>query len=107
VRVCANNTDLSSCDPGSRLRSWELRAPSANKAAKRPELAAVRNAFATVPGAIIGPTRPDVCSDTLAVPVALRADASGIKAGTVVLKSFATLYSGVKDSDKLKLICMP
>ncbi len=107
VRVCGNDTDLPACTPGERLRSWELRAPSAAKAERRPELAAVRQAFAGVPGAIVGPTRRDVCTDPLAVPVALRADASGLEAGSVVLKSLATLYTGEKDSDKLKLTCLP
>jgi cysteine-rich repeat protein len=107
VRVCANNTDLPDCAPGPRLRSWELRAPSATKAAKRPELAAVRAAFTTVPGAIIGPTLLDVCSGTLAVPIPVRTYATGVKAGSLVLKSYATLYTGEKDSDKLKLVCQP
>jgi cysteine-rich repeat protein len=107
VRVCANNTDLQACTPGTRLRSWELRSPSVAKAVHHPELAAVRAAFAGVPGAIVGPTRHDVCSDVLAVPIAVRADASGVKAGSLVLKSLATLYTGEKDSDKLKLICFP
>jgi cysteine-rich repeat protein len=106
-RVCANNTDRPACEPGSRLRTWELRSPSANKAAKRPDLAAVRSAFAGVAGAIVGPPLADVCSDVLAVPVAVRSSAAGVKPGSVVLKSFATLYSGEKDADKLKLICMP
>ncbi len=107
VRVCANNTDLPSCSPGSRLRSWELRSPSANKAAKRPDLAAVRAAFAPVPGSIVGPDRQDVCSDSLAVPIKVKTSAGGVKAGSLVLKSYATLYTGEKDSDKLRLICRP
>jgi cysteine-rich repeat protein len=107
VRVCANDTDRPACTPGERLRSWELRSPSAAKAAHRPELAAVRAAFAGVPGTIVGPTRRDVCSDVLAVPIAVRANASGLKAGALVLKSLATLYTGEKDSDKLTLICLP
>jgi cysteine-rich repeat protein len=107
VRVCANNTDLPSCTPGSRLRSWELRAPSVNKAAKRPDMAAVRDAFATVPGSIVGPDRTDICSETLAVPIKVKTSASGTKAGSLVLKSHATLYTGQKDSDKLTLICLP
>ncbi len=107
LRVCANNTDLPSCDPGDRLQSWELRAPSAKKAATRPALAAVRDAFATVPGAVIGPDRPDVCSGTVAVPVAVKTSGAGSKAGKLILKSYATLYTGEKDSDRLKLICRP
>jgi cysteine-rich repeat protein len=107
VRVCGNNTDVEECDPEPRLRSWELRAPSANKAASRPELAAVRAAFTAVPGAIIGPTQRDVCSNTLDVVVPLKANGRGSRPGSVVLKSYATLYSGGKDVDKLKLVCQP
>ena len=107
VRVCGNNTDIEECTPEPRLRSWELRAPSANKAASRPELAAIRAAFASVPGAIIGPTARDLCSDTLDVVVPLKPGAGGAKARSIVLKSYATLYSGGKDSDKLKLVCEP
>jgi cysteine-rich repeat protein len=81
--------------------------PSVNKAAKRPDIAAVRDAFATVPGAIVGPDRPDVCSDTLAVPIKVKTSTGGTKAGSLVLKSHATLYTGQKDSDKLRLICLP
>ncbi len=107
LRVCANNTDLPSCTPGTRLQSWELRAPSVSKAAKRPALAAVRAAFAPVPGAIIGPDQPDVCSGTLAVPVEVKTSAGGTKPGLLSLKSFASLYTGEKDSDKLRLVCRP
>ena len=103
VRVCADNTEMPDCRPGSRLRSWELRSPSAHKAATRPALAAARAAFASVPGAIVGPTLSDVCSSTLDVPIAVR----GLKPGSLVLKGYATLYTGEKDSDKLKLICLP
>ncbi len=107
VRVCALNTDVPTCHPGTRVRSWELKSPSANKAAKRPALAAIRAAFAPVPGAIVGPELRDVCSDTLAVPIGVRVSGSGLKAGAMTLKSSATLYTGERDSDKLKLICVP
>jgi cysteine-rich repeat protein len=107
VRVCANNTNLSSGEPGSRLRSWDLRAPSVTKAAKRPDLAAVRGAFATVPGAIIGPDRQNVCSETLSVPVKVRTSAAGTKPGPLVLKASSSLYTGEKDNDRLKLVCIP
>jgi cysteine-rich repeat protein len=107
MRVCANNTDLPECPVGSRLQSWQLRSPSAAKAAKKPALAAVRAAFTSVPSALLGPPLPDVCSGTLAVPVALRANLSGSKPGSLVLKSYATRYTGERDSDKIKLICTP
>jgi cysteine-rich repeat protein len=109
VRVCGNNTDVSTCAPRAdqRIRSWELRVPSESKAAKRPELAAVRAAFATVPGSIVGPAQDDVCSNTLDVVVPTKAVATGAKPGSVVLKSYATLYTGEKDTDKLKLVCRP
>ncbi len=107
VRVCGNNTDVPGCTPGTRLRSWELRTPSAKKAATRPALAAVREAFAGVPGAIVGPAFPDVCSDVLAVPVDLKRSGSAPKAGTLVLKSQSTLYDGERDADRLKLVCFP
>jgi hypothetical protein len=107
VRVCANNTDRPACTPGPRLRSWELRAPSAAKALKRPELAAVRSAFNGILGAIIGPTTLDVCSQTLAVPIQVKPSGAGAKPGSLILKSYATLFTGEKDGDKLRLICLP
>ncbi len=109
LRVCVNNTDVAGCEPerDQRLQSWALRAPSAAKAAKRPELAAVRAALAGVSGQIVGPEAQDVCSDVANVPVELRVTASGVKRGTVSLKSTATPYRGGQDKDALKLVCLP
>lgn len=107
LRVCANNTDVDECSPGPRLAAWELRTPSASKAAKHPALAAVRAAFATVPGAIVGPDLSNVCSGTLDVTLPLKAFGVGFKPAKLTLKSQATLYTGEKDGDKLKLICVP
>lgn len=108
VRVCANNTDLAACDGDARLRSWTLRTPSATQAAKRPSLAAVRAAFTSVPGAIVGPALSDLCSADLEVPVSVRANAAGTrKPGTLILKSQATRYTDERDIDKLKLVCVP
>ena len=54
LRGCASLTDLARCTPPTRLASWTLVQPSAAKAAKHPDLAAVRTALAPVPGAIVG-----------------------------------------------------
>jgi cysteine-rich repeat protein len=107
VRACANLTDVDNCTPPTRLASWELLRPSTAQAARRPEVAAVRNAFAPVPGAIVGPDQRNVCSDWLAVPVLLRGSPGRFAAGKVGLKSTAVTYGGDRDTDKLKLVCLP
>jgi hypothetical protein len=107
VRACANLTDVADCTPPSRLRSWELSSPSASKAAKHPSLAAVRAAFAPVPGVIVGPDQRNVCTDWLAVPVPLRQTSAGFAKSKLNLKSVADTYEGVRDTDKLQLICVP
>jgi hypothetical protein len=107
VRVCINNADLAPCLADGRLASWSLDRPSAAQAAGRPHLAAVRAAFSAVPGAILGPLTPDLCTDSLAVPVPLRAAASGFKTGKLDLKTRVTRYDGSSDKDKLRLTCVP
>ncbi len=108
VAVCANNTDLGRCAPGTRLASWSITAPSATKAARDPAAAAVRDALTgVVLPSIVGPSAPDVCSPTADVTVPLRAVASGYAARKLTLKTRATLYDGAKDGDKLRLICLP
>ncbi len=107
LRICANLTDLDRCTPPTRLASWTLVQPSAAKAAKHPDLAAVRAALAPVPGAIVGPDQRNVCSDLLDVRVPLRGTPGAFKHGKLGLKSSATTYEGDRDNDKLKLICLP
>jgi cysteine-rich repeat protein len=108
VRVCANNTHLAACTPGTRLASWELRTPSAAQAETRPTAAAVRQALlSVVPGSIVGPSQHDVCSPLAAVPVTLRGAAGAWGKGRVTLKTLAELYDGRKDNDKLRLECRP
>jgi cysteine-rich repeat protein len=105
VRVCANNTDLAACQPGTRLSSWELRTPSANKAAKDPLMAAVRASFlGVVPGTLVGPSAPDVCTGDIDVAVPLK----GVtREGKLKLGARATLYDGRRDQDALQLVCLP
>ena len=107
VRVCANNTDRERCLAPSRLSSWELVRPSAAQAAKRPELAAARAAFAPVAAAIVGPDARDLCSDWLAVPLPLRVAAGSYRAAKLTLGSVARTYDQRKDADTLKLLCLP
>ena len=105
VQVCANNTDApADCEPGSRLAAWTLTSPSAAQASHDPTAAAVRSAFAVVPGAIVGPSARDVCSGDVLVRVPLR---SGPKSGKRKLKSRGDLYGGARDSDGLMLVCRP
>ena len=59
------------------------------------------------PGATIGPTLPDVCSGTLDVSIPVKTYGAGAKVGSLVLESYATLYTGEKDSDKLMPIGLP
>jgi hypothetical protein len=104
VRVCANNTDVEGCEPPARLASWELRAPSVKRAEKDPAMAVVRNAFAPVPGSIVGPDARDVCTDPLEVVVPLQ---KGVKVRKLTIKARASDYENAKDSDRLKLVCLP
>ncbi len=107
VQVCANLTGLERCEPPTRLASWELRTPSASAAAKKPALAAARAAFAPVVGTIVGPDERNVCTGWLAVPVPLRPRATGYAVGKLTLKAAATTYDDDRDTDKLKLVCLP
>ena len=105
LKVCVNNTDgAANCTPSSRLASWDLMVPSASKAATDPTAAAVRAAFAGVPGTILGPTTRDLCTPALLVPVPLKA--SG-QAGKLKLKTRGQLYGKAHDQDALRLICLP
>src|SRR6185369_17339272 len=64
LHVCAAVSTLPACAPPERLASWRLVKPSAKDAANHPDAAQVVDALnATVPGAIIGPLGPDICSD--------------------------------------------
>lgn len=108
LRVCVNNTDQPACQPGTRLASWELKKPSANQAAKHPELAAVRTALlgAVLPS-VVGPTTRDVCSPIAEVVVPMRGTPERRRAGKLTLSTRAVLYSGANDADKLRLECRP
>jgi cysteine-rich repeat protein len=108
VRVCGNDTNVPGCVASDRLASWVVERPTLTQAAKQPWMATLRDALdGTVPGAIIGPAVPDVCSDVVAVTVPLRAAPSGSKAGRVKLQSRAADYAGRIDKDKLALECRP
>ena len=104
LRTCANNTDVAGCTPGNRLSSWSLRTPNAAQAAKRADVGAARAALlGTVPSSIVGPSARDVCSPVMSIPVAVR----GTHAGKLSLKTLAIQYDGARDSDTLKLVCLP
>ncbi len=107
IRACASVTSLERCTPPTRLGTWTLVQPSDKKAARHPELAAVRAALAPVPGALVGPDQRDVCSARLAVRVPLRGVPGALKSGKLALKTSATTYEGGRDNDKLKLVCVP
>jgi cysteine-rich repeat protein len=106
VHACANLTNMTECRSPTRLAGWQLVQPSAAKAAKHADLAAVRAALATVPGAIVGPDQRNVCSDWASIVVPLRGSEAQ-KAGKVLLKSTATDYEEKRDIDKLQLVCVP
>jgi hypothetical protein len=107
VRVCAKNTTLVGCTPEARLASWTLVKPSAQTAAHDAAAANVRAAFAGVAGALVGPTEEDLCTDDLAVSVPLRGLPGKHRPGKLQLKSAAAGYSGLVDTDKLRLTCLP
>jgi cysteine-rich repeat protein len=102
LQVCAGNTDLAGCTPAA-LSAWDLTKPSAQQAAKRPELAAVRAAFGAVPGVITGVATPDVCSPVVEVVV----PRAGTGKGALTLAGSGTSTGGVRDKDALKLLCVP
>jgi hypothetical protein len=103
VRTCANNTDVPDCTPSTRLASWQLKTPSASKAARDPVAAAVRTALlSTVPSVIVGPDDRDVCSADAEIVVPIRN-----RIGKVTIKTRATLYDGTKDNDKMTFVCVP
>ena len=105
LKVCANNTEaLAACEPSTRLASWQLTSPSEAKAEHDPAAAAVRAAFATVPGTIVGPTARDLCTPTILVPVPVKANG---KPGKTKLKSQGRIYGKAQDQDILRLICLP
>ncbi len=107
VRVCVNNTDIAACAPPSRLLRWELKTPSANKAARDPASAAVRAALlGVVPSTVVGPEGRDLCSPPAEVPVVLRGNA-GAHRGVVKLKTRAFPYTPGFDVDGLTLTCLP
>jgi cysteine-rich repeat protein len=107
VRVCANASGLSGCQLGFRLAAWSLDRPSATQAEAVPALAAVRDAFAGVPGTILGPTIDDLCTDWLPVALPLKGVAGNYREAKLTLKSKATTYDGDADTDQLRLTCVP
>jgi len=102
VSVCAGNTDVAGCVPAA-LATWELTKPSSKQAARRPELAAVRAAFAAVPASLTGLSAPDACSAVVDVVVPRR----GTGKGAVALAASALTAAGSRDQDSLKLLCLP
>jgi hypothetical protein len=108
IAVCANNTNLPRCEPGTRLASWQITTPSAAKAARDPVAAALRTALSsTVLPAIVGPSAPDVCSTMATVRLPLRGTPPSYSPRKLTLKTRATLYDGAKDGDTLRLMCLP
>ena len=108
LRVCAAVSTLPPCVPPERLASWQLDKPSANEVATRPDAAQVAAALnGAVPGAIVGPLGPDICSDDALVVVPLRGEPGRFHAAKRALRATATLYDGRKDTDKLTLRCVP
>jgi cysteine-rich repeat protein len=107
VRVCSGNTDVAGCTPPPSLTGWELTKPSSKQAARRPELAAVRTAFAGIPAAVTGVVAADLCSAAVDVVVPLRGSAPAYGTGSVTLGATATAPPARRDQDGLKLICLP
>jgi cysteine-rich repeat protein len=105
VQACARNTDVPGCAPAA-LTSWALTKPSVKSAARHPELAAARAAFAGVPAVLTGASAPDTCAATLDVVVPLRGSAPKYGTGKLTLGATGTAGT-VRDKDGLKLICVP
>lgn len=105
LKVCVNNTEApAACEPSTRLASWELTGPSEAKAQHDPAAAAVRAAFASVPGTIVGPSTHDLCTQTVLVPVPVKPNG---KPGRMKLKSRGQIYGKAQDKDILRLVCVP
>ena len=107
IAVCADDTDVAGCTPPAELASWELTKPSVTQAARHPELAAIRAAFAGVATALVGAPARDLCSDVIEVVVPVRGEAAPFRPGKVTLKSAASTAAGARDKDVLKLACLP
>ena len=60
-----------------------------------------------VPSSIVGPAARDVCSPEMEIPVALRGDAGSYHPGKLSLKTVVSLYDESRDTDTLKLVCLP
>ena len=62
------------------------------QAATNPVLAAVRASFGTIPGAIVGPTISDICTEWLPVTLPLRGMPGAYTSSKIILKSRAKPY---------------
>lgn len=107
LRACVNATNLPACVPGTRLASFDVRVPSAARAAKDLAMGATRDALLGLRAAIVGPDTRDLCSDDVEITVPLRASGTGTVARKVILGTVAALYDGRTDKDKLQLTCLP
>lgn len=107
LRACINNTDRAACLPGTRLASFDVRTPTAARAAKDVAAAATRSALLGLQGAILGPDVRDLCSPEIEITVPLRGGAGGAVAQKIVVGTSAWLYDGRRDKDKLQLTCLP
>ena len=71
-------------------------------------MAVARTALlAAIPGAIVGPGARDVCSPVVDVPVEMRGEPGRYQPGKLALKTVVTQYDGTRDTDALKLVCVP
>ena len=80
---------------------------SAKQATTNPVLAAVRAALATVPGTIVGPSTPNVCTGEVAIVVPMRGGPGAYRTGKLALRTRAASYDASSDGDKLQLSCVP
>jgi cysteine-rich repeat protein len=107
LAVCVNNSEPQGCFPR-RLQSWTIASPNAAQSAARPALAAVRDALqAAVVPSVVGSGDSDDCSPDADVALPLRGTPGAYKSSKLKLKTRATIYDGIVDTDILQLRCDP
>jgi cysteine-rich repeat protein len=110
--VCANNTDhrLPLCQPGNGadrvgvVAIAEAKKPSVRAAAKRPHEAANRQEILQAAAAVPVGNNFDVCGPRLTLTLPLKRP--GVK-GKTVIKLKATTSRNLRDTDSLRLFCLP
>ncbi len=108
VGACANHSGGADCAAGAPA-TWELRNPSRRKASRSPGLAAFRSQLVASAKPLLTSGTPEVCSELFELPVELRGVSGSYREGRLSLsmRSIEAGEGGRRDSDRLKLVCLP